>query len=74
MRFTVNEIKDLLELSYRNIVVKFYSLSNEFNKLKSDKKVKKLDNNFKKIMNISILEKNGFIEFLETRKGNNRKK
>ena len=64
----------MLELRYRDIIIKFYSLSNEFNKLKSDKKVKKLDNNFKKIMNISILEKNGFIEFLETRKGNNRKK
>ena len=70
----LNEIKDMLELNYRDIIVKFYSLSNEFNKLKSDKKVKELDNNFKKIMNISILEKNGFIEFLETRKGNNRKK
>ena len=70
----INEIKDMLELSYRGIIEKFYSLSNEFNKFKSDKKVKELDNNFKKIMNISILEKNGFIEFLETRKGNNRKK
>ena len=70
----LNEIKDMLELSYRDIIEKFYCLSNEFSEFKSDKKVKELDNNFKKIMDISILEKNGFIEFLETRKGNNKKK
>lgn len=70
----LNEIKDMLELSYRDIIGKFYCLSNEFSEFKSDKKVKELDNNFKKIMDISILEKNGFIEFLETRKGNNKKK
>lgn len=70
----LNEIKDMLELRYRDIIEKFYCLANEFYEFKSDKKVKELDNNFKKIMDISILEKNGFIEFLETRKGNNKKK
>ena len=70
----LNEIKDMLELNYRDIIEKFYCLSDEFNKFKNDKKVIELDNNFKKIMNVSLLEKNGFIEFLETRKGNKKKK
>lgn len=69
----LNEIKDILEQSYRTIIEQFY-LSEEFIKFKNDKRVIELNNNFEKIMDISILEKNGFIKFLECRKGNLRKK
>ena len=70
----LNDVKDMLELSYRDVIEKFYCFYDEFNKFKNNERVKELDDNFKKIMNISILEKNGFIEFLETRKGNNKRK
>ena len=68
----LNEIKDLLESTYEDVIKKFY-LSEEFNVFKEDKRVKDLNYNFSKIMKMSLLEKFGFIEFLETRKGNNRK-
>lgn len=69
----LNEIKDILEQNYRTIIEQFY-LSEDFIKFKNDKRVIELNNNFMKIMNISILENNGFIKFLECRKGNLRKK
>ena len=69
----LNDIKDKLEQTYRNIIKQFY-LSEEFINFKKDKRVIELNENFIKIMNVSILENNGFIKFLETRKGNIRKK
>ena len=68
----LNEIKVLLELNYENIIQDFY-LSDEFNKLKNNDKIKELNNHFMKIMKISLLENNGFIQFYETRRGNNTK-
>ena len=69
----LNEIKYILEQTYRNIIEQFY-LSDEFIIFKNDKRVIELNKYFIKIMNISLLEKNGFIKFLELRKGNVRKK
>lgn len=69
----LNVVKNILEQSYRNIIELFY-LSEEFIKFKNDKKVIEMNENFIKIMDISILEHNGFIKFLEYRKGNTRKK
>ena len=69
----LNEIKDMLESDYRDIIKKFY-LSEEFIKFRDDPRVKELDINFKKIMNINLLNDFGFISFFETRKGNNKKK
>jgi len=66
----LNEIKDMIELNYENIIQDFY-LSNDFNKLKNNDKIKELNNHFLKIMKISLLENNGFIQFYETRRGNN---
>ena len=68
----LNKIKVLLELNYENIIQDFY-LSDEFNKLKNNDKIKELNNHFMKIMKISLLENNGFIQFYETRRGNNTK-
>lgn len=67
-----NEVKNILELTYKDIIEKFY-LSKYFEEFKKDEKVIKLDNNFSKIMNISLLTQNGFIYFLNTRKGNKEK-
>lgn len=69
----LNEIKNILEQTYRNIIEQFY-LSDEFIIFKNDKRVNELNKYFIKIMDISLLEKNGFIKFLELRKGNIRKK
>ena len=69
----LKEVKDLLETTYKDIIEKYYYSSNEFNKFKTSDRVKELDNNFEKIMKISLLNKNGFIRFLETRKGNIKK-
>ena len=68
----LNEIKFILEQTYRTIIEQFY-LSDEFNNFKNDKRVIELNKYFIKIMDISLLEKNGFIKFLELRKGNVRK-
>ena len=65
------EIKFLLELTYKEIIERFY-LSEYFEKFKNEKIVR-LNDNFTKIMNISLLEQNGFINFLYTRKGNQKK-
>ena len=69
----LNAIKNLLEQNYRNIIELFY-LSEDFIIFKNEQKIKELNNNFVKIMEISLLEHNGFIKFLELRKGNTRKK
>jgi len=69
----LNEIKNILEQTYRTIIEQFY-LSDEFIIFKNDKRVNELNKYFIKIMDISLLEKNGFIKFLELRKGNIRKK
>ena len=66
------EIKDMLESSYEDIIYDFYK-SDDFTIFKEDKKVKELNDNFCKIMGISLLDKNGFVEFIEKRKGNVRK-
>ena len=66
------EIKDMLESSYEDIIYDFYK-SDDFVIFKEDKKVKELNDNFCKIMGISLLDKNGFVEFIEKRKGNVRK-
>ena len=68
----LKEIKDLLQSTYEDVIKQFYS-SKEFQEFKNNKRVKELDFNFQKIMKMSILENFGFIKFLETRKGNNRK-
>jgi len=65
----LNEIKDMLESSYEDMIKGFY-LSEEFNKFKEDKRVKELDINFGKIMGINLLEEFEFISFFEKRKGN----
>ena len=64
-----DEVKYLLELSYKEIIEKFY-LSNYFEEFKRNKKVIELNEHFSKIMGISLLEKNGFINFILSRKGN----
>ena len=65
------EIKFLLQLTYKEIIERFY-LSEYFGKFKNEKIVQ-LNDNFTKVMNISLLEQNGFINFLNTRKGNKKK-
>lgn len=69
----LKEIKDFLELKYQDIIEKFYYLSEDFNNFKNNIRIKELDDNFKKIMKISLFEKNGFIKFLLSRKGNIKK-
>ena len=68
----LKEIKDSLQSPYEEVIKQFYS-SEEFNGFKNNKRVKELDYNFEKIMKMSILENFGFIKFLYSRKGNNRK-
>ena len=53
-----DEVKYYLELSYKEIIERFY-LSNYYEEFKKDKKVIELNDNFIKIMGISLLEKNG---------------
>jgi hypothetical protein len=67
-----DEIKDILESTYKDIIERFYE-SEYFEEFKKDEKVIILNDNFSKIMNISLLDKNGFIVFLNTRKGNKEK-
>ena len=67
-----NEIKNLLELTYKEIIERFY-LSKYFEELKKDKDILLLNENFQKVKNISILEKNGFINFIYKEKGNIKK-
>ena len=62
----------MLESLYEDIIYDFYK-SDDFVIFKEDKKVKELNDNFCKIMGISLLDKNGFVEFIEKRKGNVRK-
>ena len=69
----INKIKDILNLTYRDIIKQFY-LSEDFIIFKNNKRVIELNNYFNKIMEISLLENNGFITFFEKRKGNIKKK
>ena len=64
-----NEIKYLLELSYKEIIQKFYR-SNFFENFKKQQKIIQLNENFKKVMNNSILDQDGFINFICSRRGN----
>ena len=66
------EIKDMLESTYENTIKEFYK-SDAFDKFRKNKRVKELNYSFSKIMDISLLEKNGFVEFIEKRKGNTKK-
>ena len=67
-----DEVKNLLEMTYKEIIEKFY-LSIYFEKFKNNAYIKILNEYFVKIKNISILEKNGFINFINKEKGNNKK-
>ena len=64
-----NEIKYLLESSYIEIIKRFYR-SKFFENFKKQQKIIQLDDNFKKVMNSSILDQDGFINFICSRKGN----
>ena len=67
-----DEVKKLLEMTYKEIIEKFY-LSIYFEKFKNDANIILLNEYFVKVKNISILEKNGFINFINKEKGNNKK-
>ena len=67
-----DEVKNLLEMTYKEIIERFY-LSIYFEKFKNDANIQLLNEYFVKIKNISILEKNGFINFINKEKGNNKK-
>ncbi len=68
-----DKIKKILGFTYETIIENFYE-SNYFIMFKKKERIMELDNIFKKIMGISLLEKNGFINFLKFRKGNTKKK
>ena len=63
------EIKNLLDMTYKEIIERFY-LSKYFDEFKDDEKNIQANDEFVKIMNISLFDQNGFITFLLTRKGN----
>ena len=67
-----DEIKNLFEMSYKEIIERFY-LSKYFDEFKKDEKNIKANSEFVKVMKISLLDQNGFITFLLTRKGNKEK-
>ena len=64
-----DEIKSLLEMTYYDIIERFYS-SKYFDEFKRDEKNIKANEEFVKVMKISLFEANGFITFLLHRKGN----
>ena len=64
-----NEIKYLLESNYKEIIQRFYR-SNFFENFKKQQKIIQLNENFKKVMNSSILDQDGFINFICSRRGN----
>ena len=64
-----SEIKYLLESNYKEIIQRFYR-SKFFENFKKQQKIIQLDDNFKKVMNSSILDQDGFINFICSRKGN----
>ena len=64
-----SEIKYLLESNYKEIIQRFYR-SKFFENFKKQQKIIQLDDNFKKVMNNSILDQDGFINFICSRKGN----
>jgi hypothetical protein len=69
----INKIKEILNLTYRKIIELFY-LSEDFIIFKQKLKIKELNDNFYKIMNISLFDNGGLIKFFEMRKGNTKKK
>jgi hypothetical protein len=68
-----NEIKDLLELTYKEVIERFY-LSKYFEDFSQKEENITLNEEFFKIMHYSLLEQNGFINFINSRKGNNKEK
>ena len=68
-----NEIKNLLELSYKEIIERFY-LSKYFEDFATNEDNIKLNEEFVKVMHFSLMDQNGFINFLNSRKGNNKDK
>ena len=68
-----NEIKGLLELTYKEIIEKFY-LSKYFKEFSKSQDIIRLNEEFFKVMNFSLLEQNGYINFLNSRKGNKKNK
>ena len=68
-----NEIKYLMELTYKEIIERFY-LSNYFEEFSKIEENIRLNEEFFKVMHFSLLEQNGFINFINSRKGNNKKK
>ena len=68
-----NEIKDLLELTYKEVIERFY-LSKYFEDFSEKEENITLNEEFFKIMHYSLLEQNGFINFINSRKGNNKEK
>lgn len=69
----IEKIKKILELNYQQIIEKFYE-TNDYKNFVNDNKIIQLDNNFKKIFGMSLIEKNGFIKFIYSRKGNQKNK
>ena len=59
-------------MSYKEIIERFY-LSKYFDEFKNDEENIHANEEFSKVMKISLLEINGFIIFLLTRKGNKEK-
>ena len=68
-----NEIKNLLELTYKEIIERFY-LSKYFEDFATNEDNIKLNEEFFKVMHFSLMDQNGFINFLNSRKGNNKDK
>ena len=62
----------MLDSTYEETIKKFYK-SDAFEKFRKNKRVKELNFSFSKIMGISLLEYNGFVEFIDKRKGNTKK-
>lgn len=65
----IEQIKNVLDLTYEKLIEKFYE-SKYFELLKNDQKIIEMDKNFKVVMGKSLLDKNGFINFIYSRKGN----
>ena len=68
-----NEIKNLLDLTYKEIIERFY-LSKYFEDFATNEDNIKLNEEFFKVMHFSLMDQNGFINFLNSRKGNNKDK
>lgn len=66
----IEKIKEMLEISYEKFLEIFYESKSFENLVKNNKEIIEMDKTFKKIMGKSLLDKNGFIEFMYSRKGN----